>query len=578
MQKERANYREIQKSAFAEVLRFDFIEPDYSQEISLPEAVSQLSGAIAKHIYSSKQIRKYIEDLKKGMGNDCPDSPIDEIIKYLADQTGQIDKSDPSLNLRFLDSLMFPIFDLERECFFRLFVSNKNATEFEANLFDYSIELGKLIDELYYEWFKAIVVDYQRLKPSEKENYERTLKSSLSQFDYTSYNYIARENKLFNRYTWALSFPNLIKEIVDTIEELTDSCVEFGERELHDYFSALSKAYACQEINKLESAWAKVDEAWIKIPNNCRMFPIHGMENGYEHPYGISPEYKLVVRTSYGQEMISKIRNHTSVYALKIEIENSLVELAEKKLTNLDMGVFTSAMRSGVCANFRSAGQVVPNRQAILANGGKVFMDIDTAQNSVHRDMNLLIENCTSEMGNKLSSLITVDHSLAHTIAHECMHPIGCTPKSDEALGDAKFRLEEAKATLGGLAAILDDMPIEKWPEVVALSIARVCRFFKKATYENPTVAAYVRENLVMANLLIGSRVVSIDSPDATSLSVNLSISSLRMWQALLKEFYKDVIYSYHSEESALNISQLEKLYSPTNYAIENWIALVNKH
>ncbi len=569
--------REIRKGLFGVILRQGFEMPIIDKKMTLPSAVSILSAAISRHIFSSKHILEYVEQVEKGANGICPDSAIDEIIKYLAEQNGQIDKSDAALNLRFLDSFLFPIFDFQRDCFSKLFILNKDVSDFESNLFAYSIELGALIDELYYEWFEKIVIDYQNLSTVEKEKYEKTLKNELGYFDYTVFDYDVSENKIFNRKPWALAFRLTIKQIVDKLEELTDSCIEHGEKELHDYFKALSGAYACAEIEKLEEVWAEVDRMWIKIPTTCRMFPIHGMENQYEHPFGVSPEYKLVIRTDYGEKMISEIRHQTPVYASIIGVNLTLVSLAKLKLNNLDMGVFSMVVNSGVCANFRSVGQVVPNRQDILSEGGKVFMNLEGSQVGMNRAQDLLKSYCTPEVGEKLSKLLTVDHYLLHTIGHECNHPVGCSSESDNALGEFKNRLEEAKATIGGLIVILQGRPVREYPEIIAMCIARVCRFFKKETFENPTLQPYVRENLVIAALLISSGIISIKSSEEVFLSINLKTENLIEFEQSLKHFYLNVINAYQEFDPVPRIKHLEKVYCHESQTKCNWMNLVNR-
>jgi len=584
MKKLRETYREVRKTIFGGILLKDFVEPKIDPEILLPDAVSLLTKAIADHITTSKHVRDYVIEIKKGEGQYCPDSPIDEIIKYLAIQNGQIDKSDAAVNINFLDSMIFPIFDFERQQFAKLFESNFDATPEERLLFSYSIELGELIDELYYHWFKRIVVDYQMLNVDEKKSYEKLLGKTFGIFDYTVYNYgfvypDKTEKVISNRRAWAIAFPTVIREIVSVLNKMAELYPKIGIDGLvqRNYYLALAKAYECRDIEKLEEAWAEVDKAWIQIPTTCRLIPIHGMENQYEHPFGVSPEFKLSVRTNYGKTMISQARNASPNFARKIRVENYLVQLAEKKLTNLDMGVFAVALKSGVCANFRSAGQVIPNRQDILNEGGKIFMDIDSSSDMVKTYRGLLIDNCEPEMGNKLSGLIKTDSLLTHTAGHECSHPIGCTKASDLILGETKGRLEEAKATIGGIATILDSMPISDWPEVVALCIARVCRFFKKTTFENPTLQPYVRENLVMANLLITAKIVSVKSLTETALEVNLSERNFYTFSELLTNFYRNVVDGYHSMAPIERINDMEGLYCFQSKDIQNWIALVNK-
>ena len=66
MRKARETYREIRKTIFGSILLKDFVEPKIDPEILLPEAVSLLTNALADHITSSKHIRDYVIEIKKG--------------------------------------------------------------------------------------------------------------------------------------------------------------------------------------------------------------------------------------------------------------------------------------------------------------------------------------------------------------------------------------------------------------------------------------------------------------------------------------------------------------------------------
>lgn len=560
-----------------ELIGRDFVAPVVDLNMPWQQAVSIITNALAEHIKSSAAVREYISSLEKGSGTNCPDSPEEEIIKYLAEQNGQIDKSDASVNWRFMNDLVFPVFDFERKCLANLTLGSNNLSAEEKHLVLFSLGFGEFIDKLYSRWYQDIVIDYQMLDKDKQLIYEKSFKKNLGQFDYTVYNVSINQGAFGikfdyeDRQTWAEAYPKEIGEIVN----LLDTAKNFEDDNLRNYFKALSSAFACCDISGLEEAWAKVDEAWIKIPADSRLIPIHGMENGYEHPYGISPEFRLVVRNDYGQDMISEIRQLTPAYAREIEISDDLVKLAECKMANMDMGIFVTVVKSGFCANFRTAGQVVPNRQDILKKGGKIFLDIDSSKNLIKTYKRLLLKYCEPEIGKLLADIISVDGLLADTISHECTHPIGCTPESDLALGDTKSRLEEAKATIGGLAAILSRKP-ENWAEIVALSIARICRFFTYATYNNPTDQAYVRENIVMANLLLAAKIVNIESYNEIKIKIDLSEGCLLKLQELMKYFYNDVVYNYHSIEPATAVQGLEKLYCFHNQLLEEWIDIVN--
>jgi len=278
-------------------------------------------------------------------------------------------------------------------------------------------------------------------------------------------------------------------------------------------------------------------------------------------------------RTGYGQDIISQIRDATLDHARQLGIKQELVALAERKLALVDIGVFATVVRAGVCANFRYAGQVVPNRQYILARGGKTFMDIDTITSSAVMYRDIVLKHCTPDTAQVVMNMITKDGTLSSVVCHECNHPIGCTPESDAVLGDVKDRVEEAKATLGGLSAFLSQLDSSKWPEVAAYSVARVCRFFGNHAYENPTSQPYVRENIAMANLLIISEIVSVKD----GIAIDFNLNKLILWKKMLRQFCLDVIHAYHSQSPKLAVTKVEEGYCARTPAILNWIKWVNR-
>jgi len=558
----------ISSQLWLDAIRRGLVIPPISADTPWPEAVSIVIAALAQHLKNSEHVRAYLMNLEKGSGTSCPDSPIEELIKYVAEQNGQIDKTDPVVNGAFIEKIVFPVFELQRQCLKDVVAGNKDITYEEKELFYFSVEFAKLIDKLYSRWFEKLVVPYQQKNETEQATYCRVLKDRLGHFDYTVFDY--RDGVITNRQTWAQAFP----EETQAIGELLGRMSNFKNKEIREYFQALASAYLCTDIAKLEELWAAVDKAWIKIPADCRMFPVHGMENGYEHPYGVSPEYRLTVRKDYGQDMISETKKAVLLHAREIDIEDWLVELAKKKLSRMDTSVFSNAVVGGVCANFRYAGQVVPNRQDILAEDGKIFLDIDTTVSAIETYRGIVLKHCAPGTAEKLIPMITVDGMLLHTIAHEYTHPVGCTPKGDKALGDMKNRVEETKATLGGLAAVLAHPGKISPAENAALSTARICRFLSKATYENPTAQPYVRENLAMAKLLLDAEVVKL-TPEG--IVVNLEFAQLSKWQNLLQQFYFLVVAAYQKPAPKAKVSAIEKLYCAVTPEIQQWIEWVNR-
>ena len=549
-----------------ETIEKGFLMPQIENQ-KFSEAVSDVLGAVSKHVKNSETVHSFLEKQEKGIGTNCPNSPVNELVKYLASQNGQIDKTDPIVNLKFMQDFVFPVFSFERECLKGIVLSNKDITRKEKNLFMISLPICELVDKLYCRWFEKIVNNYHSLGDAEKVLYKNTLKDQLSRYDYTVFDCLGVQ-AVENRQTWATAFPEEIDQIVAILKDndiLEDEIIS-------NYFSALANAYACKNISQLENLWAEVDKAWTLIPSTCSFLPVHGMEN-YEHPFGVSPEFRLLIRTNNGeQELVNKIKHSTSKFAYNIGVKEKLTSIADEKLKTIDLGVYITALRAGCNANFRITGQVVPNRQDILATGGKIFIDLESIKHGVNNYKEFLIKHCDSERKELFSDLLTDTGLILHTAAHECTHPMGCTEESDAMLGEKKSYLEEAKATCGGLANILENAACKEQMELVTFSVARVCRFFTTATYKNSTVKAYVNENLVMANLLINSGLVEVTNKHV---KINFSKDGLYKWSVSLKEFYYEVIKGYHSANPE-KITRKTDFYCQITPEIKKWMELIN--
>ncbi|MDP3645747.1 MAG: hypothetical protein Q8R25_01535 [bacterium] len=553
------------------VIEEGFIPPVIAPSTTLHDAVNIAANAVEKHLIESPAVRAYLTALPKGPDTDCPDSPVDELVRYIADQKGEIDKSDPALALRFMERYVRPIFEMERAEVFYAILQTSDTSDEDIQLFVDCEDLASMTDHVWATWFNTIVVPFQSLDAVGKERYEQLVKGTLAPYDYTIFDYDS-EKGCVNRRTWARAFPDEISEILNVLDSLVTTPIQG----LSEYFTALRNAYACVDIAKLEELWAEVDKAWIRIPSTARFVPVHGMESGYEHPFGVSPEFRLEVRTPEARELIMERRGATLAHAAAFGLSNKMISDAVQKLERIDISVFVSALRAGVCLNFRYAGQAVPNRQDVVAEGGRIFLDKSASPRAAKRYAEKLTKHCVSSTAEVLVPLVTETSQLAGTATHEYAHPVGRTAESDKALGSEGMKLcEEGKATLLGILAEEHRDPTpERRLEIVANSVGRVIRFMDKTELENSTFAPYVRENLIAATTLFDTGVMALTQD---GVAVDVEAAGSPAWFDALRTFNRGVLNAYKAKDKAALIALTERYCDRERPDIAGLIAWVNR-
>ena len=523
-------------------IRAGYQLPSVSEGMPLPEAISRTLASIDSHLSTSPTVRTYLAALPKGAGHLCPDSPLDELVSYVASQKGLIDKDDPRRNLDFLVEFIRPVFQFERDMVLQTVLAS-GASPLEQHLFLVLREVAEAHDALWAKWFAMVVVPYQSLSVADQQNYDTTHKPVLLQYDYSVFT-IAPDNAIENRTTWMEAFPAEVGAIVRLLEELAD----YPEPELAQYFATLSQAYSCTNVAELDQRWTAVDEAWICIPPTSLLVPVHGMESGYEHPQCVSPEMRLDLRTNLERALIETARKGAIEHAEAMAIDPDLVAEARSRLTRIDVGIFTTAFRAGVGLNFRYSGQAVPNRQEVLAKGGRVFVEESSSQRAAKRYRDLCQRHLTADSAVWVVPLIDVTPQVRSTATHEFAHPLGRSAASDAAIGgDGMKIMEEAKATLLGISAaeFVNPSP-EHRAELVANMVGRMIRFMVRSELESATFAPYVRENLAAATTLFDSKVLSI-GPDG--ISVDAELARTNVWFAHLAILNRAIIWAYNAHE-----------------------------
>lgn len=543
-----------------DVLEQGFKLPAFKGTETLPETVRITLTAVADHLKQSPVVRQHLAKLPKGPGTACPDSPVDELVRYVAIRGGKVDKSDPALNLAFMKEIMRPVISFTHWQMHLAIDQCQDVSDEERPMFFHGSRLARATSELWFKWFERVVVPFQRLKADEREQCKAFLLTVLSEYDYTVFDLIRDSASGFsvaNRQTWAQAFPDEILTIKGIITELL--LTQVHSNPIRNYLCALLNAYGCAEIDRLETYWAEVDQCWIEISTTTRVLPVHGMENGYEHPRCVSPEFRLEVRDHGAQEMIDRMRAATVDFfrTLKLGKPKNLQELIrvlKGKLERTDVGTFLPALIGGVCLNFRYAGQAVPNRQQILAQGGRTFLDPNNCQEAVALYHEFLDKNCTPKTAKMLKPLITADALLRYITSHELNHPAGRTAQSDTALGNALTLLEESKATIGGILSNLQDADSpEHRLTIVAMALARIIRALHKTFLENATFANYVTESMVLAKILMVNQVIELTPK---GIEVDLFAAEYSGWVPTCRDFFTKVVEAYTQRDT----SALEQL------------------
>lgn len=532
----------VDKDLWRSVLREGFTPPPVSPDDDPVVTAIAASRAVQEHLLASSSVRTYLEQMPLWDEETViQGSPLNEICRYVAIQRAQIDKSDPARNLLFISDLVFPALWFERETVLQALNRCATLSDDERRLIDLTGKLAIIHDALWHLWFERLAVPYQSLPKNERARAGDLLKSQLPQFDYTAYKLF--DGEILNRQPWRTAF-NPVDQIVYGLSVLRP----FDSEPLNRYFVALRAAYSCDTLDAdvLEAGWAVVDEAFLALPPTLRFLPVHGIESGYEHPVGVSPDFRLHARTDYYRGEINRIRGAVEGYAAHLLGEDSdRVAAYRQRLVRTDAAVFGDIIRSGVCANFRLAGQSLPNRPEVAhRSGGRIILDKASGElmQSVYQDA--VRKHCTAETAAWITPLVTPDSFLEHTASHEFSHPLWRSSSGDASLGEAKDLLEEAKASCFGIAAMLwADPGPERVRSLAAHVVARTFRNFHRSAIGNPTVAPYVRECAVAMTTLC--RASGILREASQGIVVNQERIDGNRWRTELERFLVPLTRAY---------------------------------
>ncbi len=455
--------------------------------------------------------------------------PLDLAVQYAAQRTatlGELPQDDPVKLQQFFELVVWPVVRAQDTMMLALADRSDGLSILEGILLRGMLPLAAAFDRLFFAWRAKVVVPYQlglREDPG--------LKEVVSQACPNHYSVLVRseggffEGKLSRdvvaqlcEVPFVIAFPEEIGEITGILEvlirSLRDAMGDTGlpleqvsvARAYRNYFRALKDAIVESNLSDTEEVWADVDWAWLKIGPNQRVMPVHMMEDGYQHPTTVAPEFRVLYRSTELARLITALRRAIAPFGAEAGDSEYV-----KKLEGIDADAFI--LMAGGTVDFRLAGQSVPNRSEVQEQGMKAILDVLTMKIR-QAQFEHLIRTC---FGQKTLQWLEKHFSLlAHliaVIAHELGHPWLINAKIKPAFGAHKPSFEETKATILGLKAMLGikaSFEGQLGPEMVAYLIGEILRRFAKNMAANSTFRPYYNEAKTIATCFMGAGILYI--------------------------------------------------------------------
>jgi hypothetical protein len=535
------------RSLWRDVLSEDFVFPTIPSGTTLQDGVSILTAALSGHFLKSSAVLQYFKDVPKGPGTFCPDAPAEELIRYVALRKGRVPKDDCQVTHDFLETIMVPVGAFWVQMMAEM-ADMTDANSDETVIFKTFPEIAAAVDTLYLKWYKAVATPFQSLPKNEKDKYKEVIGMALPEdYDYTVFDYVYSEllkinNPFENRRPWATAFPDEIAEIARILRDIAGDLSEGSV--LKNFHLALADAYAETDIGMLEARWTAVDELWLKLPAECRISITHGFE-AYDHFKCVSPEHRLDVLFPTEKDAAVAMQDTIIQVALGLGMNAALEENIRAKYAKTATQKFASVWSAGWGMNFGFAGQAGPNREKVQEQGVRVIVECAnvTAVLEIYRER--LHEHCSPTTAQLLAPFITAPWFLEFIDSHELSHPVGKTAELYKAVGqDAMQWVEEAKASLLGVLANaeLHGKDPQALLEMVGYWTARIIRFMDKSELSNETTQPYVRENLAMLSIFLGTGVLTVTEE---GIEVNVEKAKSTNWVHAIEVFIGEVLDGY---------------------------------
>ena len=487
--------------------------------LTFPEAAKRTIEITEKFLMEDKKVGIYIKNLRDKIGFVAA-SPR-TCIEYAARQTCQgksLPKDDPKILASFYELIVQPCMQFKSDALKSLVFGHPELDKSERQILSIGFYIAQEFDKIFEKWWKQVVVPYRTSPLSDKELKELIRKSRKN----NPYSVLVSPNytpittsltpkliKSAREIPLAKAFPEEISKARAYLLYLVDQ-LSPREKEYQEYFRALYKALGNEDLKNMEKLWLRVDKTWVKISHKKRALPVHMMEDGYHDPFRISPEFRVMFRSTEFADVIAIMRRSMKKFASLIEDKIGLV-----KIDNIDIGTFFTVVNGGCSIDFRFAGQSVPNRPKAQKLGMKIFLDGASMEIRLEHHKRLLEFCLDKETSSWAVPALKLDIMYALVAGHEFAHPLLVTDKLIKSFGEHKPEVEEGKATLFGVAGIQKAIESGHWGPSTHLGLSACLlsegiRGMDKNSFDNPTFSPYANEAMMILSVLRRHNLITI--------------------------------------------------------------------
>jgi len=518
------------------------------REFARADVFLEASDLVDQHIVNHPSFLKHLEVF----GKDREEAARDAIIGY---QFGPVAENPAEFNS------LLGVMNLKQHMWRSVALECLAAGQhlgfrpWELVVVRYGLQIAGVIDSIYTLW-RAALIDSplgERLKQMGADEAARWLENKDCANPYT----IVKENASggLEQIPYALAFPEeyaaLGQLLTELLRELRPMQTDAPEAPAFvKYFNCYRQAIAETNLDRTEEAWAAVDTAWMKIRGDLQ--PVHAMES-YMEPtrLRIDPEFRIVIADERAQQinLRARLSQERIITAMSEQFASySTFQASRVPLMESLVHAGTTIVMSGCNANFRLAGQNVPNRVEVkLKHGTKIILDLKSTEIRT-REMRQLMNHV---FGHAFTAENYVDDGYLISAGvlvggHEVCHNLFMTPETEARLGKAlRSLVEETKADFGGVIVLLrqvDRGEIE-WQELTrTLTCLLAAELRDLKSHEEESHRPYYIKCIAYFNMMLRSGLLKFMQG---SWEVDFSHSVVLSFFAELTESFRRIAEAY---------------------------------